>query len=255
VPVSTADPSNAIAAAVGETARHIHELGESLPVPFRERQMQALLVAELRRTTADDIEVKENLHIHALGWPGVGPVDIALRRSGDEVLAYLELKWGAGTLYNCIWDVAKMGLTHSLGDCPFAYLVAGAPLNAWTSGDGSELFSDGEWQTSVLYDRYATYWAYWKKSVTTHPETLPEILTTTVVASERCTVNGAPWEVRCVQVERVGELLCFVQPSTEGPTPERWRDHFSFDIADVDFLSEEEVNAILRRDEEHAKED
>lgn len=41
-------------------------------------------------------------------WPGVGGVDVWLTLAGPTSRSvFFELKWGAGTLYNCIWDAPR----------------------------------------------------------------------------------------------------------------------------------------------------
>jgi hypothetical protein len=108
------------------------------------------------------------LSINVPDWPGVGPVDLSLLNADGSPAAFLELKWGAGTLYNCVWDLPKMAVALARGLAPCAYLVAGAPAAEWEGGEGSELFGSADWAASELLTRYAHLWKFWRKEVKTH---------------------------------------------------------------------------------------
>jgi len=236
---------------VTETATRIGSLGEALPSRFQESHMQAVFVEALRAACsrqAPDLVVKPNRSVKFEEWPGVGPIDVSLLDKEGAPLAFIELKWGAGTLYNCIWDLAKMAVAVASKHCATAYLVAGAPASEWSSADGSALFAAGDWSTADLYTTYRKYWDFWRGDVKTHPVTLPATVTTGSVAVAELSVCGKPWEVRCGEVSAVDAEWFHVETAASpepGISPERWREHFSWAPGDVDVLTHDEVVQIL----------
>jgi hypothetical protein len=61
------------------------------------------LVSEVRAAT-----VRMNFRIKLDAWDGVGPVDVAMCGEDSQPIAFFELKCGSRTLFNGVWDVAKM---------------------------------------------------------------------------------------------------------------------------------------------------
>lgn len=115
---------------------------------------------------------------------------------------FIELKWGAGTLYNCIWDVAKMATCIVSGQCNVAYLIAGAPVGDWQDADGAELFGSGTTALVELYERYSQHWRKWAREVKTHPAFLPQLTCRTAIASAPLRVRATEWELRVVRISR-----------------------------------------------------
>lgn len=130
------------------------------------------MLADALQTTLEPRELnltqKQNYGVSFADWPRVGPVDVALIEEGWAQAAFLELKWGQGTLYNCVWDLAKMAATVSGEVCGSAFLIAGAPLEDWAAADGAELFSSGTTRLVDLFERHPTHWRKWCKEVNTH---------------------------------------------------------------------------------------
>jgi uncharacterized protein len=185
-----------VAAAVTATAGTIDRLTTDGLAHFRERNLQEIFVSTLRDILARDARafaVKENLSLKLVDWPGVGPVDVSILKSGTPA-ALLELKWGAGTLYNCVWDLTKMATAIRRGTSRSAYLLAGAPREDWAAALGSELFEGDEW---LLLRRYEKHWTFWRKDVKTRPLHLPAVVLTRSVLSVTL-ANG--FELRCVEV-------------------------------------------------------
>jgi hypothetical protein len=195
--------TEAIAAAVTATGDAITAFGEELEAPFHERHMQVMLVTALQTsvaTTPLDLSVKPNFTAGFDEWPGVGPVDVSLLDKEGVPAAFLELKWGSNTLYNCIWDLPKMGVALAKQHTRGAYLVAGAPTGEWKNADGAELFHAGDWSVAQLLVKYGKYWKFWKDDVETHPVSLPARIETQPVRAVPTVVRGDEWELRCVEV-------------------------------------------------------
>jgi len=134
----------------------------------RERDLkdavQLALDGRLTGLTVEPTELKVDLE----GWPNVGTVDLAIAVP-DGLPVLVELKWGAGTLYNCAWDATKLAL--AVGECSasLALMVAGAPASDWSSGAlGSELFAESAWNIAAFMERHASGFAKWRREVATH---------------------------------------------------------------------------------------
>jgi hypothetical protein len=192
-----------VAAAVEATAAAIAAAGDELRAPFWEKDMQKVLAAQLDAAIAArglDMSVKANHGLKLAEWPGVGPVDLSLLNGEGSPVAFLELKWGAGTLYNCVWDLPKMAVAVARQLAPRAYLVAGAPAADWEGAEGSELFGSAAWAASELLTRYAHLFEFFRKEVATHPLRLPTAMSTRDVATAAMNVHGGDWQLRCVEV-------------------------------------------------------
>jgi hypothetical protein len=134
-------------------------------------------------------------------WPGVGGVDVALTIAGSiSRPVFFELKWGTGTLYNCIWDAPKMALAAALGACDRAYLVAGAPVTDWSQADGANLFADGTWTSGDQFTEHKKHWDKWARDVKTRPLKVPATFDTQLVATSPVSISDDPWELRAVEV-------------------------------------------------------
>jgi hypothetical protein len=191
-----------VAAAATATAGAITAAGDALKASFIERDMEKVLAAELTASIAARglaVSVKRNHSIKLAEWPKVGPVDLVLLAGGSPTV-FLELKWGVGTLWNCVWDLPKMAVAVARQLAPCAYLVAGAPAADWDGGEGSELFGSQTWATSELLTRYAHLWKFWRKQVKTRPLRLPASMSTRHVATAAMNVRGGKWQLRCIEV-------------------------------------------------------
>lgn len=200
-------PTEMIASAVTATADAITAFGDDLTSPFREREMQDMLVAALATAIVTEgaaLTVKPNLGVKFAEWSGVGPVDVSLLDQHGAAAAFLELKWGSNALYNCIWDLPKMSVALALGQAPRAYLIAGAPADGWRTADGAELFGSGVWSVAELLSKYAKHWKFWRGDVKTHPVSLPTTTETQSVTAAPMEVRGEAWELRCVEVVGAG---------------------------------------------------
>jgi hypothetical protein len=126
-----------------------------------ERELSEAVRAEL---PSGAVLATQDREVKLLGWPGVGPVDMTLRVPGWP--PYLvELKWGAGSLYNCAWDALKLATALAEGaTTATAILMAGAPLTSWQKGEpGAELFAETEdWDTRAFLERHAENFAFWR---------------------------------------------------------------------------------------------
>ena len=178
-------------------------LATKLPTRFAESDLEPVFAVALGYA-ASPLSVRRGHPVDFAEWqPKIGPVDVVV--VAKDVLpspAFLELKWGEGTLYNCVWDAAKMAVAVADGHAARAFLVAGAPESDWTTpvADGAELFDGGTWPAPYLLATYAKWWKKWRVEVKTRPQSIPSQLETAVVASAQMVIADTPWRLRAVEV-------------------------------------------------------
>ena len=132
----------------------------------------------------------------------MGGVDVAVDVP-DEAPILIELKWGAGNLYNCAWDArqARPRLKRGRG-FEGVRRYAGAPLGGlaapWRLPPGRSLLPIGTPRRSWI--GMQTDFAGWRAAVTTRPTRLPDEFSTERVHLTRLLVDGAEWEIRCAEV-------------------------------------------------------
>ena len=182
-----------------EAARGLTNLGRRPTESDLKRELRASLESRLGALTMRDAEGEVDLK----GWPGVGRVDLVIDASDGDP-SFVELKFGAGTLYNCAWDATKLALSLGEGATRNAYMVAGAPLSDWSASVlGSEFFGGEtgapemvEWETAQVLERYESEFAFWREDLKTRPRRLPNRFDTTCFISAPMTIEDEPWELR-----------------------------------------------------------
>jgi hypothetical protein len=142
-----------------------------------------------------------NFRIKLDAWDGLGPVDVAMCGEDSQPIAFFELKCGSRTLFNGVWDVAKMARAVQLRQTPQAFLVAAAPESDWSGAPRSEFFRTGVWTTwTDLLEPHRKSWDFWRKDVKTRPLVLPRIIHTAAVARAPFALEGSDWELRCARI-------------------------------------------------------
>jgi ribonuclease HI len=221
--------------------RALAEMPE-MPGNYKERHFQEAFAAALDEEIAafgDGSSVRENLRLTIDEWPGVGPVDVAVIKEG-ELPTLFELKWGVGTLYNCVWDLAKTATAIASGRASSGYLVAGAHGGDWMSALGSELFESDEWETAELLRRYAKHWEFWRKDVKTHPLRIPDVIRTRLIA---ITSPWHGWQIRCLEVlVPVNEWLDVAETQA---AQQALKDRLTWAAGDVEILTPEQAAEVL----------
>lgn len=177
------------------------------PGPVREREFEdALLVSYAAEDLPGSITRQTRLSLD--GFRGVGNCDVAIATSDQEQPILVELKWGAGTLYNCAWDTVKLSLALAEGAASGAYLVAGAPQTDWDSGQrGSALFDACQWKAEAFMHFYAKEFASWRKEVTARPELLPDRFSLDPLPRIDFDLEGDCWSLRASRISLSGQGL------------------------------------------------
>jgi hypothetical protein len=194
------DPNGRIAEAIDRTAVLLAERFTSGGA-LRERQFEHVFEEALVSDPA--VRVLPGKRPQLAHWREPFAIDTTAVLPGGDILA-AELKWGAGVLYNCAWDLAKLAVVIAEGVAHGAYLVAGAPNGDWDGAPGAELFSDGAWSPQELGDRFRKHFDFWAKDVpTTGPTDLPAGITTAGVSAVDIPRWRDPWGLRASRLEVV----------------------------------------------------
>lgn len=146
-------------------------------------------------------------------WESRAGVDFGIEGLPHLAPVFCELKWGDSrtAIGECSWDLAKMGLAVSKDACSAAVLVAGAPQRRWTQTgiEGSELFVNG--QHSLDHVRgplyLERYWKAYAREGLPQPRRLPAAFETFLLYQGEIEFDDGIWELRCVEVTPVGELV------------------------------------------------
>ena len=176
----------------------------------RERDFRKVFIGALSETArehAPELAVGEAEYAARMeDFPGVGHVDVAVSAHSPMPDALIELKWGGGTLWNCVWDAAKLALAVRVQAGRSGFLIAGAPARAWEKPErGAELFGDSASEIEDFLEAHADLFAFWRKDILTRPRRLPTPVKTSAVARVPMAVGGEPWELRCSRVDAPGE--------------------------------------------------
>lgn len=178
--------------------------------------LRARLVDELVAVAAErglDPKLKTEHPFQAVEWPSGAGVDLGIRGLPGLAPVFCELKWGetASKLGECSWDLAKMGLAVAKGACSTALLIAGSSTKRWKQPglEGPELFATGELGLDhirrPLY--LQKYWAYYAREGQPQPNKLPAAYELTQLVSAPMRQDTEDWQLRCVEVRPVGELV------------------------------------------------
>jgi hypothetical protein len=166
--------------------------------PPRESSLEAELVEQMNRELPTGLVAVKQRELLLAGWPGVGPVDLAVPITGVAPVL-VELKWGRGALFNCAWDALKLATALAEGATHKAFLLAGAPASEWASGPaGSEFFGEDaeDWDVREFMSRHASGFKKWRREVRTRPRRVPDNFSSDPAGGWKLVVGGEPWELR-----------------------------------------------------------
>ena len=182
------------------------ELDSGDPQKIRESAFERALVPYLAELTPTQRQI--NIKGVLNGWPGVGALDIQLYEDTSAPI-WVELKWAkrAGTLFNCLWDAAKLAQALREGSASQGYLVAGAPVAEWGKVTPyRELFRVCCHSDERLVTNHIRDWSgWWQENQETFPLEIPTpIMTLPVGRATFESARGDPWEIRVARVEAPG---------------------------------------------------
>ncbi len=182
---------------------------------LQERHLENGLLEKLGDThkARKQINLKKSAERPAVlnGWPGVGSLDLELQTPTGT--AWAELKWAksADYLYNCLWDAAKLATAVREGAADTGYLVAGAPVSAWTEEiDYAKVFEFSGFEKGSITnfnERFASRWDGWRRE---NANTYPSEIADPVCTWPEGQVSSAnphgfePWIIRVARVTSPG---------------------------------------------------
>lgn len=180
---------------------------------------------DLRGGIADTLRARGELvvteaKLRVPGWtPNLGGFDIGMVTGDALVLG--ETKWADGNLYECMWDLLKLGSVLSLDRIEAGVAVYGAPAKHWQRAEGcSRLFEDREVLTRNLIWALPREWQINLDGSTAKPEAIPIVLRLRLLTTASCTVLGKSWEIRAVGVTPGGGDYHLTDGWPEGGRPE-----------------------------------
>lgn len=152
-----------------------------------------------------DIQSRDDLPGAIPGW-NPGGVDLVV--DSEEGPVWVELKWAKSydTLFNCLWDAAKLAGAVRAEAAIGGYLVAGAPASEWAKDHPyQDLFTFHTWEDGSIVSSFPSSWRGWMKE---NEDTFPSEIVDPVQILPFGFVRGGPddWEIRVARVVAPGEV-------------------------------------------------
>jgi len=177
---------------------------------LKERHFEQFFEQALEET--DGVSVLPGVRPNLAHWRKAAPIDTTAQLADGTRLA-AELKWGAGTLYNCSWDLAKLAVVRGEAVADHAYLVAGAPAIEWETASASELFRAADWAPARLLTAYRKHFDFWAIDVpTTGPIDVPHAISVRAIGSVQVPGWSGDWSLRAARID-VGDVNWVPWPS------------------------------------------
>jgi hypothetical protein len=180
---------------------------------------------DLRGGIADELRARGELvlteaKVRLPGWTAnLGGFDLAI--VVDNSLALGETKWADGNLYECMWDLFKLGSAVSLDRVDAGVAIYGAPAKHWQRAEGcARLFEDREVVTRNLISALPREWQINLAGSTAKPHVIPMLLRLQLLTATTCTVLGKSWEIRAVGVTPDGGDYPLTDGWPQGGRPE-----------------------------------
>jgi hypothetical protein len=174
---------------------------------------EADLQKALHERIANHSNLTKELSVQAKGdapgaIPGWNPGGVDLVVDSDDGPVWVELKWAKsyGTLFNCLWDAAKLAGAVRSGAAVGGYLVAGAPASEWEKDHPyQDLFTFHSWEDGSIVTSFAKDWTGWLEE---NPKTFPSEVVDPIQILPFGFVRGGPddWEIRVARVVSPGNL-------------------------------------------------
>lgn len=195
-----------ILAATGGWLRDLSESGtdcSSLKEADLQKALHERIAHHSRLTKELPIQTKGDSPGAIPGW-NPGAVDLVV--DSDEGPVWVELKWAKsyGTLFNCVWDAAKLAGAVRAGAAVGGYLVAGAPASEWEKDHPYQgLFTFHSWEDGSIVTSFAKDWRGWLEE---NPDTFPSEIVDPIQILPVGFVRGGPddWEIRVARAVAPG---------------------------------------------------
>jgi hypothetical protein len=180
---------------------------------------------DLRGGIADELSARGELvlteaKLRVPGWTtNLGGFDLAA--VVDNSLVLDETKWADGNLYECMWDLFKLGSALSLDRVAAGLAVYGAPAKHWQQTEGcARLFEDREVVTRDLIWALPREWQINLDGSSAKPHAIPILLRLRLLTAITCEVLGKSWEIRAISVAPDGGDYQLTDGWPKGERPE-----------------------------------
>jgi hypothetical protein len=180
---------------------------------------------DLRGGIADELRARGELvlteaKLRVPGWTtNLGGFDLAI--VVDNSVGLGETKWADGNLYECMWDLFKLGSALSLDRVDAGVAVYGAPAKHWQQAEGcARLFEDREVLTREPDLGASARLADQPRPKYREAARHPMLLRVQVPAATTCQVLGKTWEIRAVGVTPNGGDFPLADGWPKGGRPE-----------------------------------
>lgn len=174
---------------------------------LKEADLQAALFERMSNASG----LRKELDIQGKGdqpgaIPGWNPGGVDMVVDSDEGNVWIELKWAKsyGTLFNCLWDAAKLAGAVRAGAAAGGYLVAGGPASEWEKDHPYHgLFNFHTWEDGAIVKNFAKDWQGWLDE---NENTFPTEVVDPIQILPVGYVRGGPddWEIRVARVTSPG---------------------------------------------------
>jgi hypothetical protein len=161
------------------------------------------------------------------GWTvNLGGFDIAVVANNSLVVC--ETKWADGNLYECMWDILKLGSALSIPRVDAAVAVYGAPAKHWLRPKScAQLFEDRDVVARDLILGLPKEWSVNLAGSSAKPQAVPLLVQLRLLGATPIVVLGKPWEVRAISVSAESSNYQLVEGWPDGeppasPKPFRW---------------------------------
>jgi len=140
------------------------------------------------------------------GW---APGGLDLEISSTDGPVWAELKWAKryGTLFNCLWDVAKLAAGLREGVAAEGFLVAGAPVAEWERNHPyKEFFRFSTHTGSSLFADHEKSWRGWyEENQDTYPKAIATPISTIPVGQAvGRDATGEEWAIKVSRIVAPG---------------------------------------------------
>jgi hypothetical protein len=180
---------------------------------------------DLRSGIADELRSRGELvvteaKLRVPGWTTkLGGFDLGIVARDSLVLG--ETKWADGNLYECMWDLFKLGSALAIDRVDAGVAIYGSPAEHWTRAEGcARLFEDREVLTRNLIWALPREWQINLNGSSAEPLIIPTILRLRLLTATSCDVLGKRWEIRAVGVSPDGGDSRLINGWPKGGPPE-----------------------------------
>lgn len=196
------DEGDPVAQATVRAAVELAQLGLDPSARVRERDLADSLARNLSGAIAER-------KLHVPGWdPQPGNVDVFTRDKDGLPDLVIETKLkDDNSIFECLWDMAKVLSLATESSVSGAYLVTGTTAANWRRPVAcAELFENGRHDLVGTIRHYGDWWVkYILGDSTGRPQAVPDLMDVRRVAVADYELNSERWELRAIHITAAPE--------------------------------------------------